>query len=55
MKREILPKLNTEENQLMKNILAAGKIKHKFAVRVQTVLHRANGEPTNEIAKFLCI
>jgi transposase len=39
----------------MEIILAAGKIKHKFAVRLQTVLHRANGKGTNEIAEFLGI
>jgi transposase len=55
MKREVLPQLNAEDKNLMENILVAGKIKHKFAVRLQTVLHRANGKETNEIAKFLGI
>jgi transposase len=39
----------------MEKILAAGKIKHKFALRLQTVLHRANGKGTNETAEFLGI
>ncbi|GMO11396.1 MAG: hypothetical protein Ta2A_19770 [Treponemataceae bacterium] len=39
----------------MENILAAGIIKHKFAVRLQTVLHRANGKTTNDIATFMGI
>ncbi|MDR2630771.1 MAG: helix-turn-helix domain-containing protein [Spirochaetaceae bacterium] len=55
MKREVLPQLNAEDKDLMEHILAAGKIKHKFAVRLQTVLHRANGKGTNEIAEFLGI
>jgi transposase len=53
MKREVLPRLNAEDQALMENILAAGKIAHKFAVRIQTVLHRAKGKATNDIACFL--
>jgi transposase len=55
MKREIEPLLNAEDKSLMENILSAGKIEHKFAVRLQTVLHRANGKATNDIACFLGI
>jgi hypothetical protein len=44
MKSEVLPRLNAEDKRLMKNILSAGNIKHKFAVRLQTVSHRASGE-----------
>jgi transposase len=55
MKQEVLPHLNEEDKDLMKHILAAGNIKHKFAIRVQCVLHRANGKGTNEIAEFLGI
>ncbi|MDR2802827.1 MAG: helix-turn-helix domain containing protein [Treponema sp.] len=39
----------------MEHILANGNIKHKFAVRIQTVLYRANGKKTNDIACFLGI
>jgi hypothetical protein len=52
MKREVLPNLNGDDKTLMENILAAGNIKHKFAVRLQTVLHRANGRATNDISTF---
>jgi hypothetical protein len=52
MKREILPRLHAEDKSLMKNILFAIKIEHKFAGRLQTVLHRANSKATNDIACF---
>jgi transposase len=55
MKREILPELKEEDKDLMEKLLAAGAIKHKYAVRIQTVLHRGNGKSTNDIAEFLCI
>jgi transposase len=55
MKREILPRLNAEDKALMENILAAGKRAHKFAIRIQTVSHRANGKTANDIACFLGI
>jgi transposase len=55
MKREILPALNVEDKDLMENILAAGRIKHKFAVRLLTVLNRAKGKGTNDIAAILGI
>jgi hypothetical protein len=42
MKREILPWLNAEDKSLMENILSTGNIEYKFAVRLQTVLHRAS-------------
>jgi hypothetical protein len=44
MKREILPTLNEADKQLMEKLLQAGKIGHKFAVRIQTVLHRGGRE-----------
>jgi hypothetical protein len=53
MKREILPVLNAKDEYLMENILAAGRIKHKFAVRLLTGLNRAKGKGTNEIAAIL--
>jgi transposase len=55
MSREVLPCLNAEDKDLMEKILAAGTIRHKFAVRLQAVLHRANGKGTNDIAGFLGI
>ncbi|MDR2097306.1 MAG: hypothetical protein LBP37_02165 [Spirochaetaceae bacterium] len=55
MKREIVSVLNAEDEYLMKNILAAGRIKHKFAVRLLTVLDRAKGRGTNETAAILGI
>jgi transposase len=55
MKSEVLPRLNAEDKRLTENILSAGNIKHKFAVRLQTVSRRANGEAANNIARFLGI
>jgi hypothetical protein len=55
MKREIVPELSVEDKTLMENILAAGKVFHKFAVRLLTVLNRSNGKGTNEIAAMLGI
>jgi predicted transcriptional regulator len=55
MKREIVPELNTVDKTLTENILAAGKILHKCAVRLLTLLNRSNGKGTNEIAAMLGI
>jgi hypothetical protein len=55
MKREILPNLNSEDKGLMEKVLTAGDIKHKYAVRLQTVLLRANKNHTNDVAEFLGI
>jgi transposase len=55
MKRKIEPVLNAEDEYLTENILAAGRIKHKFAVRLLTVLNRAKGKRTNETAAILGI
>jgi hypothetical protein len=55
MKREIVLELNAEDKTMMENILATGKILHKFAVRLLTVLNRSNGKGTNEIAAMLAI
>ena len=49
------PKLNPEDKSLMENLLSAGHIKHKYAVRLQTILLRANGKGTGEISEFLRI
>jgi transposase len=47
--------LNAEDEYLMENILAAGRIKHKFAVRLLTVLNRAKGKGIMDIAAILGI
>ena len=39
----------------MEKLLSAGHIEYKFAVRLKTVLLRANGKGTTEIAEFLGI
>ena len=40
---------------LMEELLKAGHIKHKYAVRLQTVVNRAKGYSTNSIASILGI
>jgi transposase len=45
-------RLDGKDKSLMEKILAAGKIRHKFAVRIQTVLYRAGGKGTGEIVKL---
>ena len=39
----------------MEQLLRAGNMRHKYAVRIQTVLNRAAGKSTNETAEFLGI
>jgi transposase len=51
----ITPLVNEKDTMLMEALLKAGHIKHKFAVRLQTVLNRAKGFSTNSIASFLNI
>jgi hypothetical protein len=46
MKPEIVPELNAQDKTMMENILAAGKILHKFAVCLLTLLNRSNGKGT---------
>jgi transposase len=53
--KTLQPQLNTEDNELMEKLLSTGHIKHKYAVRLQTVLLRARGKGTDEIADFLGI
>lgn len=55
MGKEILVKEDDNAIKLMKEILAAGHIKYKAAVRLQTVINRAEGRSTNDIAKYLHI
>jgi transposase len=39
----------------MEKLLSAGYVEHKYAVRLQTVLNRARGVPTNTVASVLGI
>jgi transposase len=55
MAREVTPEFNEEELKLMEVLLAEGHIKHKYAVRLQTVINRAKGLSTNNVALFLGI
>jgi transposase len=47
--------LNTDDKNMMEKLLSAGHIEHKIAVRLQTVLLRARGKGSGEIADFLGI
>jgi transposase len=53
--KDVLPNLTEEDKALMRNLLGAGQIKHKYAIRIQTVLHRAEGKPAHLIAEYLGI
>jgi len=53
--KELQPKLNSEDQNLMEKLLSAGHVKHKYAVRLQTILLRAKGKRTEEISDFLGI
>jgi transposase len=53
--KEIIPQLHADDKDLIEKLLSAGQIKFKYAVRLQTILHRANGKGTNDIADFLGI
>lgn len=55
MRTSIEPKINEIEIEVMKTLLEKGQIKHKHAVRVQTVINRAKGKTPKEIAEFLQI
>lgn len=55
MGREVLPITTDEDLLLMEKILSAGNLKHKFAIRLQTVLNRARGKSTIDTASFLGI
>jgi transposase len=55
MGREIIPNISEKELALMELIISEGTIKHKYAVRVQTVINRAKGRTTNDTAAFLGI
>lgn len=53
--KKLQPNLNSEDKQLMEKLLSVGRIEHKFAVRLQTILLRAKGKGSSEIAEFLGI
>ena len=53
--KEITPKLNVEDKKLIEKLLTAGHIKHKYAIRLQTIMLRAKNKRTDEISEFLSI
>jgi len=53
MGREVLPITTAEDLAFMERILDKGDIKYKYAVRIQTVLNRAQGRSTNDTAAAL--
>ena len=55
MGREVIPVATDEDIEFMESVLAAGDIKHKYAVRLQAVLGRARQQSTNDIAGILGI
>lgn len=55
MPRVSKPNVTPEDIELMESILAEGRILHKFAVRIQTVLNRARNIPGKTTAEVLGI
>jgi len=55
MGREVLPNATNEDIAFMKKILDKGNINYKYAVRIQTVLNRAEGRTTTDTAAALGI
>ena len=53
MATPLIPALNAEDAALMKKVLDDGHFEYKYAVRLQVILHRANGKTPKEIARFL--
>jgi len=53
--KQIEVNINNEDKRLMEDLLNAGHIKHKYAVRLQTVLLRAKGKGSDDISDFLGI
>ena len=51
--KALKPNLDPEDKELMEKLLSQGHIEQRFAVRLQTVLLRARGKGTEEIADFL--
>lgn len=55
MGKEVLPIASEVDIEFMNTLLRKGHIRHKYAVRIQAVLNRASGTPTQEIASQLHI
>jgi len=55
MAKTVTPLVNEKDNMLMEELLKAGHIKHKYAVRLQAVVNRVKGYSTNSIASILGI
>ena len=53
--RKLQPDLNDEDTLLMGRLLETGHLRHTYAVRLRTVLLRARGKGSAEIADFLGI
>ena len=53
MSTQIYPNISDDEIKICEKLLSEGKLPHKFAMRVQTVLARAKKIPTQDIAKVL--
>jgi transposase len=53
--KALQPNLNPEDKDLMEKLLSAKHLEQKYAERLQTVLLRARGKGTAEIADFLGI
>jgi len=51
--KELQPRINSKDKDLMEKLLSAGHVKHKYAVWLQTILLRAKGKRTDEISDFL--
>jgi transposase len=49
--KSLVPNLVPDDKIIMEKLLAAGTIMHKYAIRLQTVLRRANGKSVAEIAE----
>lgn len=53
MSTQIYPNISDNEIKICEQLLSEGKLPHKFALRVQTVLAREKRIPTQDIAKVL--
>jgi transposase len=53
MGKVLEPKIHGDDLPLMEALLSAGRIKHKYAVRLQAVINKAKGQSTNSIATIL--
>ena len=53
--KALQPNLNPEDKDLMEKLLSAKHLEQKYVERLQTVLLRASGKGTGEIADFLGI